>query len=99
MSFEDFNVSRKELEDELREKSTDLDVFQQARTLIRNRVIEVSDSKSQLTPLPHWSGTDAVLGSLDLAIHAMERTVVELRAMLEISEPDEPHLRLVKGDD
>ena len=33
------------------------------------------DSKSELTPLPVWSGTDAVLGSLDLAIAAMEGTL------------------------
>ncbi len=57
--------------------------FSEARAIIRKRVIEVKDSRSELTPLPEWSGTDAVLGSLDLAIHAMERTILELSEMLK----------------
>ena len=45
------------------------------------RITEVSDSLSELTPLARWSGTDAVLGSLDLAIHSMARTLDQLWAM------------------
>jgi len=94
------NLTRKQLEEELAEKGRDLEVFAQARALIHARVVEVMDSKSQLTPLPQWSGTDAVLGSLDMAVHAIERTVDELSALLDkaISE-EKPTLRLVKGSD
>jgi len=65
---------------EIEEKEMDLKSFVTAREIIRNRVLEVTDSQCALTPLPHWSGTDAVLGSLDLAIHAMERTINELKS-------------------
>ena len=94
------SFTRQELEAEVEEKSLDLKAFMQARDIIRNRVVEVSDSKSQLTPLPMWSGTDAVLGSLDLATHAIERTLAELRFQLSKLGSEEPHLRLVKeGED
>lgn len=87
---------------ELQEKTADLAAFSKAREIIRQRVLEVKDSGSGLTPLPFWSGTDAVLGSLDLSIHAMERTIAELQTMeqkaLEESRP-RPNLRLVLEDD
>lgn len=81
---------------EIAEKEEDLRVFYEARELIRRRVLEVKDSKSQLTPLPMWSGTDAVLGSLDLSIHAMERTIMELKAALTMV-PEPPKLTLIDG--
>lgn len=74
-------MNYRELEAEIQEKSLDLSAFQEARRIVRERVLAVKDSQSQLTPLPNWSGTDAVLGSLDLAIHAMERTLDELLEM------------------
>jgi hypothetical protein len=33
--------------------------------------------------LVNWSGTSAVMGSLELATHAIERTVEELRDILK----------------
>lgn len=85
----------KDLRAEIAEKSLDLKAFVTAREVIRTRVVEVSDSKSTLTPLPNWSGTDAVLGSLDLAIHSMERTLEELKLMLNAK----PSLKLVSEED
>jgi len=32
--------------------------------------------------LVNWSGTSAVMGSLELSVHAMERTVEELKSIL-----------------
>lgn len=94
------NLTLQELEAEVEEKSLDLQAFMQARDIIRKRVLEVSDSASQLTPLPQWSGTDAVLGSLDLSIHAIERTLEELQQELLKRDVEEPKLRLVKeGED
>ena len=91
--------SRTEILAELDEKGKDLDAFYKARELIRARVLEVTDSQSKLTPLPMWSGTDAVLGSLDLVCHAIERTIEELRLLLAKSEEDRPALRIIGGKD
>lgn len=84
---------------EIEEKSEDLKAFTTAREIIRRRVLEVTDSTSPLTPLTTWSGTDAVLGSLDLAIHSMERTIDELKVLLNEAPEDRPHLRLVGEED
>jgi hypothetical protein len=86
------------LESELKEKTEDLRVFTEARTLIRQRVLELRDSQSGLTPLTEWSGTDAVLGSLDLAIHAMERTIRELQQLFEASQKGRK-FRVIHGDE
>lgn len=86
--------NRTELEAEISEKSEDLKAFSTAREIIRHRVRTVVDSQSKLTPLPEWSGTDAVLGSLDLAIHSMERTLDELRELLKKAPPT---LRVIDG--
>lgn len=91
-------LSRQQLLEEIDEKSKDLDVFTKARDDIRRRVLEVVDSKCTLTPLPQWSGTDAVLGSLDLVCNAIDRTIGELRQMLN-SLPPEPTLRLIRSED
>lgn len=74
-----------EVRAEIEEKSLDLKAFVAAHEIIHRRVIEVKDSQTKLTPLPYWSGTDAVLGSLDLAIHAIERTLEELNGVLRMA--------------
>jgi hypothetical protein len=91
-------LTRNELLLEIDEKSKDLQVFLQARDLIRQRVIELVDSQSSLTPLPQWSGTDAVLGCLDLAVHSIERTLDELRALADTLESKRPTFRVITGD-
>jgi hypothetical protein len=75
--------TRSEVVAEIEEKTLDLRAFYEAREIIRRRVLEVKDSRSKLTPLVGWAGTDCVLGGLDLTIHAMERTLEELHAMLK----------------
>ena len=92
-------MTREEVVAEIDEKSRDLEVFAQARDLIRGRVIEIADSRSNLTPLPRWSGTDAVLGSLDLAIHAMERTLQELHEYRREIEARPVSLKLVTNEE
>lgn len=91
-------MTREELRAEIEEKRLDLDAFSKARDIIRARVVEVGDSKNSLTPLPNWSGTDAVLGSLDLSIHAMERTLEELRGWLKRVDDEGPKLKLVTDE-
>lgn len=88
------------LESEIAEKTADLEAFMRAREIIRNRVLAVKDSTSPLSPLPTWSGTDCVLGGLDLAIHAMENTLMDLRAFLVLAreaEPPAPTLTVIEG--
>jgi hypothetical protein len=90
----DFLLDARIVQAEIDEKSKDLAAFLQAREIIRMRVLEVKDSPSVFTPLPTWSGTDAVLGSLDLSIHAMERTLGELHECLKKAKP---RFRVIEG--
>ena len=75
-------ISRRQVELELQEHNLDLSAFSSAYSLIHQRVVEVKD-EGRLMTLVNWSGTSAVMGSLELAIHAMERTVEELRDILK----------------
>ena len=86
-----------EIADEIDEKTKDWRAFSEARAIIRKRVLEVRDSQSKLTPLPQWSGTDAVLGSLDLSIHAMERTLLELQELRRKMLEGGPILEVIDG--
>lgn len=74
-------LSRRLVVIELREHELDLKAFQNAYSCIHRRVQEVKD-ESQMMKLVEWSGTSAVMGSLELAIHAIERVVGELRDIL-----------------
>jgi hypothetical protein len=66
---------------ELREHQADLKAFQDAYGCIHRRVQEVKDD-GQLMKLVNWSGTSAVMGSLELSIHSIERVVEELKQLL-----------------
>jgi len=74
-------ISRRLVLLELREHQADLKAFQDAYGCVHRRVQEVKD-ENQLMMLVGWSGTSAVMGSLELAIHAMERVVEELKQLL-----------------
>jgi hypothetical protein len=87
-------ISLQVLNASLDEMTLDLRAFVSAREIVRSRVLEVKDSQNPFTPLPQWAGTDAVLGSLDLAIHAMERTISELN---ELKRSTSPTLKLING--
>lgn len=89
-------VTRRQLLNEIEEAEKDLSTFTQARDLVRRRVMEVADSPPRFLPFAEWSGTDAVLGSLDLVCHAIERTISELKETL--GSTPVPRLRLVKED-
>ena len=66
---------------ELREHELDLKAFKKAYSCVHTRVREVKD-ESQMMKLVEWSGTSAVMGSLEMSIHAIERVVGELRDLL-----------------
>lgn len=75
------SISRRAVALELREHETDLLTFRSAYSLIHRRVAEVKD-EGRLMKLVTWSGTAAVMGSLELTIHMIERMVDELRDIL-----------------
>ena len=75
-------ISRSFVELELSEHIKDLAAFKRAYSQIHSRVLEVRD-EGRLMKLVNWSGTSAVMGSLELTIHAIERTVEELKDLLK----------------
>jgi len=77
-----FGISRSHVELELQEHTKDLAAFKGAYHQIHCRVLEVQDA-GRLMKLVNWSGTAAVMGSLELTIHAIERTVDELKDLLK----------------
>lgn len=83
-------ISRRLVLLELREHQADLQAFQGAYSCIHKRVQEVKD-ESQLMKLVNWSGTSAVMGSLELSIHAIEHVVEELQQLLQRLDMGEIH--------
>jgi hypothetical protein len=85
-----------ELSIEIDESQVDLDVLVRARDMVRNRVQSQLDHpvEGRLFDFVNWSGTAAVLGSMDMAIHSLERVIEELREeRRKMTSP--PVLRLV----
>jgi hypothetical protein len=74
-------VSLTLLLDEMSEAEKDIQAFKAAHEIIHARIQEVRD-ESRFLKLVEWSGTSAVMGSLDLAIHALERTYNEMENIL-----------------
>lgn len=91
-----------ELSTEIAVMTTDLQVFVAARDLIRKRVQDEIDFPVQGRLLPtiaEWSGTSGVLGCLDLAVHALERTLAELQQQRkQLGSPARGHLQLIHGE-
>lgn len=94
---------RGQIEIELAETQKDLLAFSEARAILQRRVQEVADYPvHRLMPdVTVWSGTAGVLGCLDLSVHALERTAMELKEELQKKEeePKPSHLRLVESDE
>ena len=74
-------ISRRLVELELEEHKLDLTAFQTAYSTIHKRVTEVKD-EGRLMTLVNWSGTSAVMGSLELA-RAATLAKEELRDILK----------------
>jgi hypothetical protein len=75
-------LSRRVVEEELEEHRKDLAAFSGSYSLIKNRVRDVRD-EGRLMKLVEWSGTAAVMGTLELSIHAIENVIGELRDLLK----------------
>jgi hypothetical protein len=102
-----FSLSALELElDELRK---DLTAFGSAYAALCQRVQESNEVVPPRRPELHtWSGTRSVVGGLEMAIHSIERTIVEYGELInkvrsgEVSNldaPARPILSLVKESD
>jgi hypothetical protein len=60
---------------EREELQKDLLAFKRSYDVIRNRVNESLDSPRNYPPLYKWSGTRAVMGSLEMAVLQIEQNV------------------------
>lgn len=100
----DTALSRSELVRELEELRKDYIAFSSAQDLIRQRILESTELRPPRTPMLHeWSGSRAVCGSLEMTIHAVERTILEYHTLIqkidsgEIRNTDRPSLGVVDG--
>lgn len=94
------DLTRLELEQEITEKSADLQAFIKSRDVLMVRVVDVRDhSVSKLMPLHEWAGTHALMNSFDVYINNIQRLVDELKALRENAPPEPPMLRLVRNED
>jgi len=96
----DFSLSR--LEQELDELRRDYIAFSGAYDLLRHRLLESTELNPPRFPLLHeWSGSRAVCGSLEMAIHAIQRTIEEYNELIrkvregEYVNTDRPTLKSV----
>lgn len=95
-------LSLQDLEREIQETKRDYEAFWNARRILRDRVQEQVDHPVGPRYLPttvEWSGTAGSLGVLDLAVHALERTLVELQEMKKNAKPEPPRLQIVRSED
>jgi len=82
----------------------DYKAFIQALEILQRRLIESNEVDPPRFPLLHqWSGSRAVVGSLELSIHAIRRTIDEYDGFIrkvesgEIPNSDRPTLTLLDG--
>src|SRR5580698_9791594 len=94
------------LEKEREELRKDYRAFGNSYEILRARLLESSETVPVRHPELHtWSGTRAVMGSLEMSIHAIERTIIEYGELIrkvssgEIENTDSvpPRLTLVKS--
>lgn len=92
---------------EREEMRKDLKAFNKAYEVLRQRLLESNETEIPRRPLLHeWSGSRAVVGSLEISIHAIERTIAELGVLIQqieqgtipnLDKPGRPILGVVDG--
>jgi hypothetical protein len=100
-----YSLSALKLERE--ELQKDLRAFKTAYDAVCGRMLESNDLERPRRPLLHeWSGSRAVVGSLELSIHAIERTLqgtseiiyaIENGEIDNSDKPGHPGLGVVDG--
>lgn len=96
-------LSLTELTREREELRKDLIAWRQSYDILRRRIRDSSELEAPRNPpLEQWSGASSVMGSLEMSIHAIERTIEEYGVLInkvkngEIPNSDKPSLSLVK---
>ena len=100
-------TSLKLLESELSEMRKDYVAFTRSYDILKQRLLESNEVIPSRAPLLHeWSGSRAVVGALELSIHAIERTIGELDMLIQkvksgeipnTDKPERPTLGVVDG--
>ena len=105
MMYED-GVSLRFLSAEIGEMRKDYIAFSRAYDILKNRLLESNETATRSPLLHEWSGSRAVAGSLELSIHAIERTIQELDFIIQkvksgeipnTDKPERPTLGVVDG--
>ncbi len=85
-------MTLQEVTNEKDELVKDLVAFSRAYALIHDRVIASEDDAPERYPsLRQWSGTCGALGTLELAIHSVERTIDEYKEVMKKLADEEEH--------
>lgn len=105
MSTEGWSLSF--LNRELEQLRKDRDAWAQALSTIKARIVESNELPIPRRPILHeWSGTHAVVGSLEVTLHHIERTIEEAKALVRqiedgelpnLDPPDHPGLGVIDG--
>lgn len=74
---------------EREELRKDLIAWTRAYDTLCTRVRESAEAEPRTPPLHQWSGSRAVLGSLELSMHAIERTIDEYGSLINKIESGE----------
>lgn len=78
------------LKREQEELRRDRVAFASALDIMQKRILECKEMELPRTPLLHeWSGTRAVVGSLEMSLHAVERTLEEVSNFIHMIERGE----------
>lgn len=92
------------LKREFEELRRDRHAFAAALDLLQRRILESNETEIPRRPLLHeWSGTRASVGSLEMALHAVERTLEEVNRLVlaieggEVMDTDLPSKKEPSG--
>ncbi len=92
---------------ELVELRKDRDAWSKALSVLQARITESNELDIPRRPILHeWSGTRAVVGSLEVTLHQIERTIEEVKDLIHriedgelpnLDPPDHPGLGVIDG--
>ncbi len=82
------------LQREREELRRDRHAFASCLDILQKRMIESNETEIPRRPLLHqWSGSQACIGSLELSLHAIERTLAEVdKLIVSIESGETPDL-------
>lgn len=80
------SLSLRQLREELTELQLDREAFSKAYDIMKARIRESANTSRSQPPLFKWSGTRAVVGSLELSIQQIERNISEYSEAVRLVE-------------